>query len=104
MICNISLSESIGCTSTCSLPADVKPGVGSVPMCLSHLTSFDAVAGSCYVLVNVRLCGPWPIGGQEGCRYLTQLLAPRMEKGSRIVFTTSPSETQTPDIDFDNLA
>lgn len=37
--------------------------------------------------------------------YLTQLLAPALKKAdkARIVWTTSPSETQTPDIDFDNL-
>ncbi len=39
-------------------------------------------------------------------RYLTQLLADALKKGApaRNVWTTSPSETNTPDIDFDNLA
>ena len=38
-------------------------------------------------------------------RYLTQLLVPALKRGgpSRLVWVSSPSETNTPDIDFDNL-
>lgn len=37
--------------------------------------------------------------------YLTQLLVTSLKAGrpSRIVWVTSPSETSTPDIDFNNL-
>lgn len=48
------------------------------------------------VLVGTNHFGPW---------YLTQLLVPALKEGSpsRIVWVSSPSETTTPDIDFDNL-
>ena len=40
-----------------------------------------------------------------GRRYLTQLLVPALKESgpSRIVWVSSPSETKTPDIAFDNL-
>lgn len=48
------------------------------------------------VLSGTNHFGPW---------YLTQLLTPALKEGSpsRIVWVSSPSETTTPDIDFDNL-